>query len=75
MIDHAPVVAPPPTVAPISVIADGVPDWQTVLGPPAFTVGVALTVIVLVVLIAEHAVSAFVVRVKVTVPLKFAAGV
>jgi hypothetical protein len=75
VIDHAPVVAPPPTLAPANAIADGVPDWQTVLGPPAFTVGVAFTVMVLVALSVEHAVGAFVVRVKLTVPLKFAAGV
>ena len=46
VIDHAPVVALPPTLAPLNVIADGVADWQTVLGPPAVTVFVALTVTV-----------------------------
>ena len=75
VIDHAPVVAPPPTVAPESVIADGVGDWQTVKVPPVFTVGAALIIMVLVALITEQAVDAFVVSVNVTVPLKLAAGV
>ena len=75
VIDHAPVVAPPPTLAPVKVMADGVADWHAVLGLPAFTVGAAFTVMVLVALTAEQPVGAFVVSVKVTVPLKFAAGV
>ena len=46
VIDHAPVVALPPTLAPLNVIADGVADSQTVSGPPAVAVFVALTLIV-----------------------------
>ena len=38
VIDHAPVVAPPPTLEPAKVIGAGVADWQTALGPPAITV-------------------------------------
>ena len=75
VIDHAPVVAPPPTLAPLNVIADGVADWQTLSGPPGVTVGAVFTLIVLVALTAEQAPGALVVRVKVTVPVKFAAGV
>jgi len=75
VMDHAPVVAPPPILAPLSVIADGVADWQTLSGPPALTVGIAFTVIVLVAVAVVHPVGAFVVSIKVTVPVKFAAGV
>ena len=46
VIDHVPVVAPPPIVAPVNVIGEGVPDWQTVTGIPAFTVAAGFTVIV-----------------------------
>ena len=44
VMDQAPVVAPPPTLAPANVIAAGVADWQTVLGPPAVTVAGVLIV-------------------------------
>ena len=36
---HAPVVALPPILAPVSVMAVGVADWQTTSGPPALAVG------------------------------------
>ena len=75
VIDQAPVVAPPPTLAPVRVMAAGAADWQTVFGPPAVTVGAGFTVIVLVPLTAEQAPGALVVKVSVTVPVKFAAGV
>src|ERR1043165_4018279 len=70
VIDHAPVVAPPPTLAPLNVIAAGVADWQTKSGPPGVTVAAGFTVIVLVALTAAHAPGAFVVSVNVTVPVK-----
>lgn len=44
--DQVPVVVPPLTLAPLRANADGVADWQTVLGPPAFTTAAAFTVIV-----------------------------
>ena len=44
VIDHAPVVALPPTLAPVNMIAVGVADWQAVLGPPGVTVAAAVTV-------------------------------
>ena len=75
VIDQAPVVAPPPTLAPVSVIADGVADWQTLSGPPGVTVAAGFTFMVLVALTAGQAPGALVVNVKVTVPVKFAAGV
>ena len=53
----------------------GVGDWQTSLGPPAVTVGAALTVIVLVAVTGGQGPEASVVKVNVTVPVKFAAGV
>jgi hypothetical protein len=55
------------------VIVVGVPA-QTVVGLTVM-VGNAFTVIVLVVVTGVHPVGAFVVKVKVTVPLKLAAGV
>lgn len=45
VIDHAPVVAPPPTLAPANVKAPGLADWQIVLGPPGVTVAGEFTVI------------------------------
>ena len=75
VIDQAPVVAPPPTLAPVKVMAAGVADWQTVLGPPGVTVFRGLTLIVLVAVAAGQPPGALVVSVKVTVPVKFAAGV
>ena len=46
VIDHAPVVALPFTVAPERTMAAGVADWHTVMADPAFTVGAAVTVTV-----------------------------
>jgi hypothetical protein len=72
------VVAPPPTVAPVRVIADGEADWQTEFGPAASTVGAWFTVIVLVALTAMHGPApsgSFEVRANVIVPVKPAAGV
>ena len=75
VIDQAPVVAPPPTLAPLRVRAVGAADWQTILGPPGVTVAAGFTVIVLVAVTAGQAPGALVVNVKVTVPVKLAAGV
>ena len=76
VIDQAPVVALPPTLAPVRVIAAGVADWHTVLGPPGVTVASGLIVIVLVPVAAVHPPPGlFEVNVNVTVPLKLAAGV
>jgi hypothetical protein len=75
VIDHAAVLAPPPKLAPLNVMADGLADWQTVFGPAGVTVAAALTLIVLVALTAPHGAVASVVKVNVTVPLEFAAGV
>ena len=72
---HAPVVAPPPTLEPIKVIEDGVALWQTLSGPPEIAVGNAVTFIVLLDIAALHPVPKLEVNRKVTVPLKFAAGV
>jgi len=38
--DHAPVIAAPPTLAPLNVIAEGVADWHVTSGPAAFAVSV-----------------------------------
>ena len=43
MIDHAPVVALPPTLAPLKLMALGVGDRQTLFGPPAVAIGNAFT--------------------------------
>jgi hypothetical protein len=76
VMDHAPVVALPPTLAPVKVMAAGVADWQTVLGPPGVTVAVGLTVIVLVPFAeAQPPPGVLVVNLNVTVPVKLAAGV
>lgn len=76
VIDQAPVVALPPTLAPVKVIAVGVADWQTVLGPPGVTVAVGLTVMVLVAFAeAQPPPGVLVVNLNVTVPVKLAAGV
>lgn len=75
VMDQAPVVAPPPTLAPVKVMAAGAADWQTVFGPPGVTVAAGLTFIVLVALTAGQTPGALVVKVKVTVPVKLAAGV
>jgi hypothetical protein len=66
--DQAPVVAPPPRIAPLNVIAVGEPDSQTVFGPPALTAGSCETVIILVALTAGQDPGALVVSNKVTVP-------
>ncbi len=66
--DHAPVVAPPPNVAPDSVI---VANWHITSGPPALAVGADVTLIVLVALVAAHGPApsgSFVVNVSTTVP-------
>ena len=44
--DQAAVVALPPKLAPLKVIADGVADWQATSGPPALTLAGATTLIV-----------------------------
>ena len=75
VIDHVPVVAPPPIVAPINVIGVGVADWQAVRVAPAFTVAAGFTVIVLSAKTATQGPApsgSTVVNLKVTVPLKFA---
>jgi len=46
VIDHAPVVALPPTLAPVKVIAAGDADWQAANAAPAVTVAMGLTVTV-----------------------------
>lgn len=50
--DQAPVVAPPPMVAPVKAKAEGLAVWHTVFGPAAFAVGAWLMVTVLVALTA-----------------------
>ena len=72
VIDQAPVVAPPPTLAPANVMAVGVADWHTVLGPPGVTVAAVFTVITTVETAAEQGPApsgSFVVKVNVTFPL------
>ncbi len=68
IIDQAPVVAPPPILAPLNVMGEGLADSQTTSGPPAFAMGAWVTVMVLVALTAGHAPGALVVKVRVTVP-------
>ncbi len=68
---HVEVVALPP-ILPANVIV--VPE-HIVKAPPAFAVAAGFTVIVLVDVTAGQTPGAFVVNVKVTVPVKFAAGV
>ena len=63
--------APPPNEP--DMVA--VPSEQIVCDVPALTVGIGLTVIVLVSLIAVQGAVALEVSIKVTVPVKFAAGV
>ena len=67
-IDQAPVVAPPPTLAPDSVMADGEADWQAVFGPPAVAVAAAITVIVLSEVAAVHGLVKFEVSLSITSP-------
>ena len=45
-IDHAPVIAAPPTDEPLNVIAAGLADWHTVVGLPASAVAAGSTVTV-----------------------------
>ena len=45
-IDHAPVVAAPPTEEPFNVIAEGLALWQTVVPLPALAVAAGSTVTV-----------------------------
>jgi hypothetical protein len=66
--DHAPVVALPPTLAPTSEIATGVADSQAFSTAPGVTVAAGLTFIVLVALTAGHAPGIFVVNVITTGP-------
>lgn len=68
---HVPVDAPP-LIEPAN--GTEIPE-QIVWGGPALTVGAGFTVMVLVALTAEQPAGALVVSVKVTVPLKLAAGV
>ena len=69
---HVEVVALPP-ILPAKVI---VPPAHTLCAVPALAVAAGETLIVLVALTAGHGpVGSFVVNVKVTVPVKFAAGV
>ena len=46
LMEHAPVVALPPMLAPVKEIAVGVADWQMTVGPPAFAVGKGVTLTV-----------------------------
>jgi hypothetical protein len=69
VIDHAPVVADPPTLAPLNVRAEGLADWHTLFVPPGVTVANGLTLIVLVPLVDEQPPTELVVNVKVTVPV------
>ena len=63
VIDHAPVVALPPTLAPDNGIAAGKADWQVLSVLPAVTVATAATVTVTVgVICTLHPVVAFVAR-------------
>ena len=75
VIDQAPVVALPPTLAPDNMIGAGVADWHTLFGPPALAVAIGFTLIVLVAVAAVHVPGALVVNLKVTGPEKFTAGV
>jgi hypothetical protein len=68
VIDHAAVVALPPKLAPVNVIAVGVADWQVVIVGPGVTVGRALIIICLVWLAAAQVPGASVVSVSVTIP-------
>ena len=76
VIDHAPVDALPPTLAPVKVMAVGAADWQAVKVAPGVTVGAGLILIVRVALTGtQEPAGSFVVKVNVMVPLKLAAGV
>ena len=71
LVVHVAEVAPPPKDPAMVAVAFEQIVWAT----PALTVAAAFTLIVLVALIAEQGDVALVVKVKVTVPVKFAAGV
>jgi hypothetical protein len=75
VMDHVPVVAPPPIEEPPSVIGAGVADWQTTSSVPAFTVDAGFITMVRVALTGVQGPEASVVNVSVTVPEKLAAGV
>ena len=76
VMDQAPVLALPPIPEPVKVIGVGEPDWQTVFGPPALAVGASLTLMIRSSDTAPQGPdgSSLVSR-KVTVPVKFEAGV
>ena len=67
-IDHAPVVALPPTLAPANAKAIGEADRHTVFGSPAVAVGAAKTLTTLSAIAALQLVPKFEVRRRVTVP-------
>lgn len=68
VMDHAPVVALPPTLAPAKVMAAGVADSQAFNAAPGVTVAAGLTFIVLVALTAGHPPGTLVVNVNTTGP-------
>jgi hypothetical protein len=68
VMDHAPVVAPPPTLAPTSVMGKGEADWHVLIAAPGVTVAAGLTLIVLVALTAGQPAGTLVVNVKTTGP-------
>lgn len=68
VMDHAPVVALPPTLAPTKVIAPGVADWHAFSAAPGVTVAAGLTLIVLVALTAGQPPGTLVVNVSTTGP-------
>ena len=68
-IDHAPVLAPPPILAPVK--AKGVEDLHSASGPPGVRVAAAFTVMTTVLTAAAHGPApsgSFVVSVNVAVP-------
>ncbi len=71
LVDQVPDVAPPLRVA--AIVA--VPFEQMICAGPAFTTAAGFTFIVRVALTGAQPAGAFEVRVSVTVPVKFAAGV
>ena len=74
VIDHAPVVALPPTLAPLSVTGCGLADWHALMALPGIAVANGLTVISLVSVMGLQGCvlpvpsGSFEVRVKVTIP-------
>jgi len=69
-VDHVPPVADPPTVP----AKEAVPPWQIVCPVPAFAVGVGMTLMFTVEVIAVHGFIPVVVSVKTAVPVKAAGG-